>query len=87
MRHYTTRKYWQRYETLPSHAKHTADKNFELLKANPRHASLRLKKVGKFWSVRAGINYRALGIDEPTGTGIIWFWVGTHAQYDTLLAK
>jgi hypothetical protein len=29
-----------------------ADKNFELLKANPRQSSLRLKKIGGFWTTR-----------------------------------
>jgi len=31
-------------------------KNFELLKKNPYHPSLHLKKVGRYWSVRVGKN-------------------------------
>jgi hypothetical protein len=32
------------------------------------------------WSVRVGTHYRALGFDKPEG--IVWFWIGTHAEYD-----
>ena len=87
MRHYTTPKYWQSYNKLSVQTKAIADKNFELLKENSRHSSLRLKKAGKFWSVRAGLAYRALGLDSPNHDGIIWFWIGTHAQYDKLIGK
>lgn len=34
------------------------------------------------WSVRVGLSYRALGTDNPDG--IVWFWIGSHAQYDKL---
>jgi hypothetical protein len=41
-----------------------ADKNFQLLKANPRHSSLQLKKVSSdIYSVRVGLDYRALAFD------------------------
>ena len=29
--------------------------------------------------------YRALGLWE--GDTITWFWIGSHAEYDTLLAR
>jgi hypothetical protein len=61
-----------------------ADKNFELLKAGPQHPSLHFKVVGWFRSVRVGLRYRALGIEVPDG--ITWFWIGTRAEYDRLLA-
>ncbi|HEX4130568.1 MAG TPA: hypothetical protein VHZ24_11020 [Pirellulales bacterium] len=57
-----------------------ADKNYELLKSNPSHPSLRLKKISELWSVRVGRNYRAIGIDVPDG--IQWIWIGSHADYD-----
>ena len=61
-----------------------ADKNYTLLKANPRHPSLRLKKIDDLWAVRVGAHYRALGVDVPDG--IYWIWIGTHADYDTFIA-
>ena len=41
-----------------------AKNNFELLKADPLHPSLRFKKVGNLWSIRVGINHRALVIKD-----------------------
>lgn len=87
MKHYTTPKYWQAYNSLPAQAQAVADKNFDILKKNSNHPSLHLKKAGRFWSVRAGIGFRALGVDSPEGDGIVWFWIGTHAEYDRLLGK
>lgn len=36
------------------------------------------------WSVRVGAHYRALGYEDPDG--IVWFWIGTHADYDRILS-
>lgn len=36
------------------------------------------------WSARVGIDYRALGMDKPEG--IVWFWIGTHADYEKMLS-
>ena len=83
MNHFTVPSFWKSYDLLPSTARKTADKNFELLKSDPHHPSLHLKKIGSYWSVRAGIQYRALGIQDEAG--IIWFWIGDHAEYDRLI--
>ena len=83
MRHFASPAFWKLYEKLPSVVQELADKNFELLKADPKHPSLHLKKAGGYWSARVGMKYRVLGteIDE----GMLWFWIGTHADYDKLL--
>lgn len=54
--------------------------NYELLRTNPQYPSLHLKRVGKYWSVRVGSGFRALGVDSPKG--ILWFWIGTHEEYE-----
>jgi hypothetical protein len=87
MRHATLPRFWRYYEQLPQEVRDLADKNFELLKVDPYHPSLHLKRVGRkrqLWSVRVGAHYRALGMDKPEG--IVWFWIGTHAEYDRLLS-
>jgi hypothetical protein len=64
-----------------------ADRSYKLLKADPYHPLLHSKKIGdteQLWSVRVGAHYRALGREKPEG--IVWFWIGTHAEYDRLLA-
>ncbi|MFH7026683.1 MAG: hypothetical protein ACHBN1_15035 [Heteroscytonema crispum UTEX LB 1556] len=58
--HYTTRRFWEGYDTLPESVQRTADQCYELLKTDPTHPSLHFKKVGKYWSVRAGQNYTNL---------------------------
>jgi hypothetical protein len=58
-----------------------ADANFALLKRNPRHPSLQFKKVGRFWSVRVGLRYRALAVEAEDG----YLWIGSHADYDRLI--
>ena len=50
------------------------------------HPGLRFKQIhGKrsVYSVRVGIHHRALGVRE--GDDIIWFWIGSHADYDALI--
>ncbi len=55
MRHLASRGFWEAYHKLPEQVRALADKNYALLKENPQHPSLQLKKVGRFWSVRVGL--------------------------------
>jgi hypothetical protein len=81
--HHATPEFWACYEALPSAAQAAADKAFELLKSDPTHPSLHFKKVGRFWSARAGLRYRALAVEGADGP--VWFWIGSHAAYDKLI--
>jgi hypothetical protein len=63
--------------------RHLADKNFALLKNDPAHPCLHLKKIGRFYSARVGLRYRALAVESEDG--FVWFWIGSHADYDALL--
>jgi len=86
MRHFASSPFWECYRNLPVSIQELADKSFELLKSNPKHPSLHFKKVSKYrWAVRVGRKYRALA--EEIEEGLIWFWIGTHAEYDKLLHK
>jgi hypothetical protein len=87
MKHLTLPRFWQCYRQLPTAVQELADKNYALLKADPHHPSLHLKKVGRtkqLWSVRVGEHYRALGVEKAEG--IVWFWIGNDGEYDTLLS-
>lgn len=81
--HQTTPRFWQYLDELPDPVQRTAKKNFELLKNNPSHPSLHFKKVGKFWSVRAGIDHRALATKD--GDDFIWGWIGLHDEYERII--
>ncbi len=83
MKHNTTPKFWELYNSLPEQIQRLADKNFGLLKADSQHPSLHFKKIGDLWSARVGLHYRALGFDNEGG--VLWFWIGSHADYDKMI--
>ncbi len=83
MKHLASPEFWANYKALPKPAQELADKSFSSLKNDPYHPALHFKKVGRFWSVRIGLYYRALGVNIPEG--VLWFWIGSHADYDNLV--
>ena len=83
MKHFATTEFWDHYQRLPTQVQQLADKNFALLKQSPQHPSLRLKKVGVYWSARVGLRYRVLA--KERAEGLVWFWIGPHDQYERLL--
>ena len=83
MNHFTNPKFWNYYNKLPKAIQKLADKNFNLLKANPNRPSLHLKNIGSFFPVRIGKRYRALAVEKDKN--LIWFWIGNHSDYDNLI--
>ena len=83
MNHHATPAFWHAHARLPKQIRTVADRAFEILKSDPTHTSLALKPVGRFWSVRVGLHYRALAVRK--GDTMVWFWIGSHADYDRLL--
>ena len=83
MSHFATPDFWFCHRHLPVAIRELADKNFGLLREDPIHPSVRLKKVGTFWSARIGLHYRALARERPEG--LVWFWIGHHSEYDRLV--
>ena len=83
MRHRANPKFWRFYEQLSADIQRLADENYELLKADPRHPSLHFKKVGRLWSARIGIHYRAVAVED--GSDMVWFWIGHHSEYDRII--
>ena len=85
MKHRASSSFWTAYNALPRDIRQLADRCYALLKANPAHPSLHVKRIGDYWSVRVGLYYRALRVSVVGG--VLWFWIGTHAQYDKLIAR
>jgi hypothetical protein len=83
MKHFASPRFWAAYQLLPSSVRKLADANYALLKRDPRHPSLQFKKVGRYWSARIGLRHRALAVE--TEGGYLWFWIGSHADYDRLI--
>lgn len=83
MKHFTVPSFWDAYNNLPEEIQNLADSSYFTLKENPKHPSLHFKKVGQYRSIRIGMHYRALAVEVDEG--FLWFWIGTHAEYDKLL--
>jgi hypothetical protein len=61
---------------------------YRLFRDNPEHPSLRFKPVHPtrpIYSARVGLGYRALAVRD--GEAVIWFWIGSHTDYDHLLKR
>jgi hypothetical protein len=81
----TTPEFRRAFAELPSEVQHRARRAYRLFRQNPNHPSLRFKTVHPrrpIYSVRISPGYRAVGILE--GDEIVWFWIGSHADYDRL---
>jgi len=73
---------------LPPQVQAQARLAYQLFRRDPFHPSLRFKQVHPtrpIFSARVGLAYRALAIRE--GETVIWFWIGSHADYDKLLER
>jgi hypothetical protein len=77
--------FWRAFQQLDPAVRAAAREAFRIFAENPDHPSLRFKKLGgydQFWSVRIGSHYRAVG--ERTGGEIVWTWIGSHNDFDSL---
>jgi hypothetical protein len=83
MRSRAVRSFWERYNALPMDVQRLAVKQYRLWLRDPRHSSIRFKKVGRYWSARVNEDYRAVGILD--GDTVVWFFIGTHSEYGRLL--
>jgi hypothetical protein len=84
----TTRRFRELFAALPDHVQVQAREAYRLFRVNPAHPGLRFKQVHPdplIYSVRVGIGYRAVG--ALGGGTMVWFWIGSHADYDRLLKQ
>jgi hypothetical protein len=85
VRHRATPRFWDCYRQLPGEVRRLADRCYELLRQDSHHPSLHFRKIGRFWSARVGLHYRVLAVEHESD--LVWFWIGSHAEYDRLLAQ
>ena len=88
MIHRANSDFWDDYKALSPDLRGRTDKQFALLKSDPRHPSLQFKKLGdrkgqEIWSARVTLKYRALAVKLPDE--YLWFWIGEHNVYDVLI--
>jgi hypothetical protein len=75
--------------SLPSDVRGRARAAYRTFRSNPRHPSLHFKRLNTrspIVAVRIGRDYRTVGIEREPGA-ILWFWIGPHEEYETLLSK
>ena len=88
MKSRTTRRFREALQTLPSEVRRRALAAYRLFSLDPRHPSLRFKKVHPtqpIYSVRITREYRVLGLLE--GDTVVWFWIGSHEDYERLISE
>ena len=89
MRSKCKRSFWKLYEELPQEIQREARNAYRDFRTNPGRPSLNFEAVTpkkSVWSVRVTGAYRALGARRtPTSDLIVWFWIGTHNDYDKLI--
>lgn len=86
MKSRTTKKFRELLAQLPDQVRAAAKESYGVFRDDPSHPGLRFKKVhpkDPIYSVRVGAGYRAVGLLKEDA--VVWFWIGTHAEYDTLL--
>lgn len=86
MKSLTTAQFRELFADLPEPVQEQTRKAYRQFKQDPSYPSLRFKKVHPklpIYSAHINRDYRAVGqLEDDT---VIWFWVGSHAEYDLLL--
>ncbi|TAJ24183.1 MAG: hypothetical protein EPO64_09800 [Nitrospirae bacterium] len=88
MTSHTNARFRQALASLPPQVRSQARRAYRLFKNDPNHPSLRFKPIHPslpIYSVRVGAGHRAAGVME--GDLIVWFWIGSHADYDRLISQ
>lgn len=88
MTSHTSNRFREALSRLPHDVQQQAQRAYERFEQNPYHASLQFRQVHAVlpvYSARVGMHYRAVGM--VNGNDIVWVWIGSHADYDALLAQ
>ena len=85
MKSATLPSFWEAYQSLDPDVRQGARKAFRLVAENLFHPSLHFKCINSandVWpnGVRVTLAYLAIGAME--GDTVIWFWIGTHDEYE-----
>jgi hypothetical protein len=82
----TTRQFWRLFSHLPAGAQRDAKRSYRLFQTNPAHPGLQFKKLegeDNIYSIRVGLDYRALAVMNRDR--VVWYWIGSHSEYDRLV--
>jgi hypothetical protein len=82
----TTRQFWRLFSELPLDVQRDAKRAYRRFQSDPTHPGLQFKKLegeDNLYSVRIGLDYRALAVMKKDR--LIWYWIGSHSDYDRLV--
>ncbi len=82
----TTKGFRDLLADLPAQVRRQARDAYRLFSQDPAHPGLHFKQLAPdppTYSARIGIGYRAVGVLK--GDTVVWYWIGSHADYDRLL--
>ncbi|MFH0899139.1 MAG: hypothetical protein V2A73_00780 [Pseudomonadota bacterium] len=88
MKSHVNQRFREAFSRLPDHVRRHAMEAYKLFQENPGHAGLQFKRVHPtrpIYSARITMGYRALGVRD--GEEIVWFWIGSHADYDRMISQ
>jgi mRNA-degrading endonuclease RelE of RelBE toxin-antitoxin system len=88
MKSRTTERFRRSLARLPSNVQEQARHAFRVWRESPHHPSLQFKRIHSrdpIYSVRIGINWRALAVLRDNSA--VWFWIGPHSEYETLVSQ
>jgi hypothetical protein len=83
-----TADFWRFYHELPLPIRNAAQTAFKKFLDNPAHPGLQLERLkfdSRAWSVRVTRNYRAVA--RRYEDDWLWFWVGSHQEFDRRFPK
>jgi hypothetical protein len=87
MKSRTTERFRRVLARLPVDVQEQARRSFGIWQKSPYHPSLQFKRIHSqdpIYSVRIGIHWRALAVLREDRA--VWFWIGPHGEYDTLVS-
>ncbi len=85
---HTTERFRKILAQLPKEIQKQAKEAYLQFEKDPHYPSLRFKRVHSkrpIYAVRISRDYRALGVQQ--NNEMIWFWMGSHSDYDKILKK
>lgn len=86
MKSRTTAGFRKAFSELPRNVQRQARRAFAAWKRDQQHPALHFKPVFAslpLYSVRIGLHWRALAWQRDYGW--LWYWIGSHADYDNIL--
>ncbi|MEX2220039.1 MAG: hypothetical protein WD749_14910 [Phycisphaerales bacterium] len=84
----TTAGFRRQFGLLPREVQSQARAAFAVFKADPHHPRLHFKKLPPhedLWSARINRDYRVIG--RWRGGVILWFFIGSHADYEAAIRR